>query len=261
LSADLLRSDSVLTGDQDQFNPKFGILWKPAPSTTLRAAAFRTLRRTLITDQTLEPTQVAGFNQFYDDFGISGGEAWRYGGAVDHKFTEDVFAGAEYSRRDLEIPFIPDPENPVAEREEAKEDLVRAYVFATPQSRVALRAEYLFERFQSEGLTDLPTTVDTHRIPLGVSFFHPKGLSANLTATHFNQDGEFVRIGGIRESASDAFWTVDLALSYRLPRRHGFITAGATNLFDEQFNYFDTDVRTPIIQPVRRIYARVVVAF
>ena len=61
--------------------------------------------------------------------------------------------------------------------------------------------------------------------------------------------------------ASDAFWTVDLALSYRLPRRHGFITAGATNLFDEEFNYFDTDVRNPIIQPVRRMYARVVVAF
>jgi hypothetical protein len=217
------------------------------------------LKRTLITDQTLEPTQVAGFNQFYDDLNAT--RAWRYGGAIDHEFTEDVFAGGEYSRRDLEIPFVPDPENPVAEREEAKEDLVRAYVFATPQSRVALRAEYLFERFQSEGLTDLPTKVDTHRIPLGVSFFHPKGLSANLTATHFNQDGEFVRIDGTRESASDAFWTVDLALSYRLPRRHGFITAGATNLFDEEFNYFDTDVRNPIIQPVRRMYARVVVAF
>jgi hypothetical protein len=54
---------------------------------------------------------------------------------------------------------------------------------------------------------------------------------------------------------------VDLALSYRLPKRHGFIAAGATNLFDEQFRYFDTDVRNPVVQPARRIYARVVVAF
>ena len=54
-------------GDRSQFNPKFGITWKSVPSTTVRAAVFRALKRTLITDQTLEPTQVAGFNQFFDD--------------------------------------------------------------------------------------------------------------------------------------------------------------------------------------------------
>ena len=53
--------------DTNQFNPKFGIIWNPFPGTTVRAAAFRVLKRTLITDQTLEPTQVAGFNQFFDD--------------------------------------------------------------------------------------------------------------------------------------------------------------------------------------------------
>ena len=41
--------------------------WNLKPGTTLRAAGFRTLKRTLVTDQTLEPTQVAGFNQFFDD--------------------------------------------------------------------------------------------------------------------------------------------------------------------------------------------------
>ena len=259
MSADFLRSDSEAVGDQDQFNPKFGMLWKPRPGTTLRGAAFRALKRTLITDQTLEPTQVAGFNQFYDD--LNGTRAWRYGGAVDQKLTKDVFAGAEYSRRDLEIPFLPSVEDPVAEREKANEDVARVYVFATPRGRLAVRAEYLFERFESEGVTDLPVKVDTHRIPLGMSFFHPKGLSASLTATYFNQDGELVRIDGSRETGSDDFWTVDLALSYRLPKRYGFIAAGATNLFDEEFRYFDTDVRNPVVQPARRIYARVVVAF
>ena len=63
--------------ERSQFNPKFGITWNPFPSTTVRAAAFRVLKRTLITDQTLEPTQVAGFNQFFDDPNVT--EAWRYG--------------------------------------------------------------------------------------------------------------------------------------------------------------------------------------
>jgi tetratricopeptide (TPR) repeat protein len=49
--------------DEDEFNPKLGITWNPVPSTTLRGAVFRTFKRTLTTDQTLEPTQVAGFNR------------------------------------------------------------------------------------------------------------------------------------------------------------------------------------------------------
>ena len=70
----------------------------------MRAAAFRVLKRTLITQQTLEPTQVAGFNQFFDDFNLT--EAWRYGGAIDQKFTKDLFGGVEFSKRDLKVPFL-----------------------------------------------------------------------------------------------------------------------------------------------------------
>ena len=54
-------------GEKNQANPKVGATWSLKSGTTLRAAWFKTLKRTLITDQTLEPTQVAGFNQFFDD--------------------------------------------------------------------------------------------------------------------------------------------------------------------------------------------------
>jgi Tfp pilus assembly protein PilF len=53
--------------DREQVNPKFGVTWNPSASTTLRAAVFRTVKRTLTSSQTIEPTQVAGFNQFFDD--------------------------------------------------------------------------------------------------------------------------------------------------------------------------------------------------
>jgi tetratricopeptide (TPR) repeat protein len=86
LSFDSLRGDQ--NDDKDQVNPKFGITSTPLPGTTLRAAAFRVLKRTLITDQTIEPTQVAGFNQFFDDANLA--EAWRYGGAIDQKFTKSL---------------------------------------------------------------------------------------------------------------------------------------------------------------------------
>ena len=95
----------------NHINPKLGVTWNPFPDTTVRAAAFRVLKRTLITDQTLEPTQVAGFNQFFDD--NNGTDAWRYGVAIDQKFTQDLFGGVEFSKRDLKWPFmIYDPPNP-----------------------------------------------------------------------------------------------------------------------------------------------------
>ena len=81
--------------DQDQFNPKFGVTWNPFTDTTLRGAVFRALKRTLITNQTLEPTQVAGFNQFFDDPNVT--ESWRYGVAVDQKFSKSIYGGVEVS--------------------------------------------------------------------------------------------------------------------------------------------------------------------
>jgi len=86
----------------DQFNPKAGVTWNITPNTTLRAAVFRTLKRGLLTDQTLEPTQIAGFNQLFDD--PAGTKAWRYGIGLDQKFTDRMFGGFEVSRRHLDYP-------------------------------------------------------------------------------------------------------------------------------------------------------------
>jgi hypothetical protein len=255
-SGDFVSSDSPEFKGEDQFNPKFGITWNPFPATTVRAAVFRVLKRKLITNQTLEPTQVAGFNQFFDD--RNGTDAWRYGGAIDQKFTKDLFAGVEFSKRDLESPFVT---NNVGRIENMHEYLARNYVFWTPHAWWALTAEYMFERFKSQGLTDQPEKLNTHRVPLGISFFHPSGLSAALKATYSNQDGRFVLLnsGDVR-SGSDDFWTVDAAISYRLPKRYGFITVGATNLFDQKFKFFDRDARNPTIQPDRTFFARITLA-
>jgi hypothetical protein len=118
----------------------------------------------------------------------------------------------------------------------------------------------MFERLESQGLTDQPKHLDTHRVPLGLSFFHPSGLSAFLQATYFNQDGEFTLNNGKFQSGQDDFWTVDAAINYRLPKRYGFITVGATNLFDQKFMFFDRDIRNPSIQPDRVFFGKVTLA-
>jgi hypothetical protein len=239
------------------------------PATTLRGAVFRTFKRTLITDQTLEPTQVAGFNQFFDDF--NGTEAWVYGAAVDQKFSQSLFAGAELFYRDLEVPYfdnIAPPREPSdfkLEEADWEEYVGRAYLYWTPHEWLALRGEYQYEKFdRDKEFTFGIKEVRTHRFPLGINFFHPSGLSAGLQATYYDQDGDFETIeaeAGDFTSGDDRFWLVDAAINYRLPKRYGFLRFGVRNLFDEEFEFADTDIDNPHIQPDRFFFATVTLAF
>lgn len=82
-----------------------------------------------------------------------------------------------------------------------------------------------------------------------------------MTATYYNQDGEFERLLTEEfESGQDDFWTVDAGVSYRLPKRYGFITVGASNLLDEEFNYYDTDRNNPRIHSGRMFFGSVTLA-
>jgi tetratricopeptide (TPR) repeat protein len=227
-----------------QFNPKFGITWNPFSGTLIRAAVSRVVKRTLVTDQTLEPTQVAGFNQFFDNADAT--KSWRYGGAIDQKFSKDIFGGLEFSKRNLEIPAIDASVSPpIIEKFDGKEHLGRAYLFWTPHPWLALRTEYMFERFENDPAVGERGKLNTHRVPLGINFFNPSGLSASVTTTYFHQDGQIVR---------------STAINYRLPKRYGFITVGATNLFDKKFKFFDTDRNNPRIQPDRVAFLRLTLA-
>ncbi len=252
--------DSSAT-DRDQFNPKIGVSWSLTPATTLRAAAFRTFKRNLIANQTLEPTQVAGFNQFYDDANLT--EAWRYGVAVDQTLGRNLFAGLEYSQRDLEISY--EDMNleyiPVG----WDENTGRAYLFWTPHDWVSASLEYGYSRFERDRTfvgNDLFTTLTTHKFPLGLHFFHPLGVYMRFKVTYVDQDGEFGDpIFGVTESGSDQFWIVDAAVGYRLPKRYGIVSLEAKNLFDEGFQFQDTDPSNPEIIPDRAVLAKITMAF
>jgi Tfp pilus assembly protein PilF len=266
-SGDFYDQTEKTSGDRDtnenEFNPKFGVTWNPFPSTTLRAAAFRTFKRTLVTDQTLEPTQVAGFNQFYDDLNAT--KAWVYGGAVDQKFTKTIYAGAEYSYRDLNVPYF-SLQGSQYELEHAKWDeyLGRVYLYWTPHEWIALSGEYRYEKVKMDEISlQGIREAKTNSFPLGVNFFHPSGLSAGLKATYFDQDGKFDKttlVGSSVEHGEDNFWLVDAAISYRLPKRYGFLTVGVKNLFDQNFQYADRDLDNPWIQPDRFVFCGVTLA-
>jgi hypothetical protein len=56
---------------------------------------------------------------------------------------------------------------------------------------------------------------------------------------------------------------VDAAIGYRLPKRYGFITAGVTNLLDEDegdFKYWEVDRKNSRIQPERQAFIKCTIA-
>lgn len=263
-SGDIFSTRSKAARAKDQFNPKFGVIWEPLHGTTLRAAAFRTFKRTLLTNQTLEPTQVAGFNQFYDDLETT--TSWRYGVALDQKFTAALFGGVELSKRDLNVPIpFTDPFTgaTTVKRKNWDEYLARPYLFWTPHEWLALSAEYHYEHFRRSADFGFGLhRVTTHRVPLGLRLFHPSGFSVVVKTTFVHQDGEFQRRGGsCCQSGESDFWLLDTALSYRLPKRYGVVTVGAKNILDRKFQFQETDFNNPTLQPGRAFFARFTLAF
>jgi hypothetical protein len=264
-SADFFEGGIV---DRHQFNPKLGVIWNPCSITTLRGSVFRTFKRTLITDQTLEPTQVAGFNQFFDDG--EGTESWRYGVAIDHKFSQKIFGGLEYSERDLDVPyeFLPAPPAPQIMEVRSvdwEERCLRTYFYWTPHPWLALSGEYHYENFDRErDFTAGIANTKTHRFAAGMSFNHPSGFKSGLRITQIDQEGEFQPQGampGTFVTGEDQFWLVDASIGYLFPKRLGLITVEAKNLFDSFFKYYDTDPVSPVIQPGRLIFLKLTLAF
>ncbi|MGH8563251.1 MAG: FecR domain-containing protein [Gammaproteobacteria bacterium] len=251
--------------DTHPINPKFGLIWHILPSTTLRAAAFRVLKRFFVTNQTLEPTQLAGFNQFFDD--LDGTDSTRYGFGLDQRFSRDLYGGFELSWRDLSRVVGNGLEEGQDER------LYRGYIHWAPHPRVALAGEYQFEAFERQSLLlpriheppereflDLPE-LRTHYLPLDISYFHPSGLSATLGATYVDQEATKGRALRDLSRSHERFWTLDASIGYRLPKRYGLVGLEVRNLFDEEFDYQNSfnegAQQLPRFQPSRAVFLRI----
>ena len=218
-------------------------MWRPHEWTTLRAAWFQTVKRPFSSNQTIEPTQVAGFNQFFDD--PDGAKSERYGIALDQAFSVILKGGIEFTWRDLTVRRFITGVAPDVVRLEQEEEAYRAYIYWTPAKSIALAGEYFFESFSRspETLIDQgqPLKLVQHRIPLSLSYYSPSGMFATLTASYVNQDVVLDSAEGVEASKGDSFWVLDTILGYRLPKRMGILRFGVTNLLDETFCLADVN--------------------
>ena len=265
LSVDDYEEDPL---EVSKVNPKFGVQWNVTNDFTLRGAAFRTVKPALVANRTIEPTQIAGFNQFFDD--VNGTEAWRWGVGADWRITNELFVGAEATWRDLDVPLFEGFDEVLLE--DWDEQSHRAYAFWTPIPEVSLSAEFVYDWFEAEpgpGTDDFgfPLRVETFSLPLAARYFHPSGFFAGIGATFVNQEVDRTAASGGAEG-SETFVLFDAAVGYRFPNRRGIASLEVTNLLDEEFDYQDDSFREfrdePSVGPYfpdRQIMGRITLNF
>jgi hypothetical protein len=259
LSADSSRTPGISL-NRSQVNPKIGVAWDINQRTTVRAAAFRTMKRFFVASQTIEPTNVAGFNQFFDDG--NGTASWRYGMAIDHRAGRAVYAGAEYSRRQNSTPLISGP-NEGVNFNDWRESLARAYLYSTFGRDVAITAEILTERVHDPGGNNPSFLVKslTYKMPLELRLFQSNGLKGRIRATYVRQRGTFLNRQLSAFSGESDFWVADASVGFVFPRQWGIAALDVRNLFDQEFRFQDSDPFDPRIIPGRQVLARVTVTF
>ena len=248
-----------------EFNPKLGLQWDINNRLRMRLAVFRTTKPPLVSDRTIQPTQVSGFNQLQD----APTEPFRanFGAGLDVKITDTLFAGLEISGRWLREPvFLLDEGRYMLE--DRHERLFRSYLDWTRSRNGPSPPKWKFEhvRQQSQCGCRLADFVETMSLPLSVRWFSPMGLFAGLTATFVHQDVS--RKGAFAEEGRDSFTTVDMAVGYRFADRRGVVSLEVRNLFDAALRYQDDSFREftnepsvgPYI-PQRSLIARLTVKF
>lgn len=260
--------------DQEDFNrkiasPKLGLQWDIFEDFRLRLATLRTVKPAPTTDRTIQPTQIAGFNQFFDD--VNGTESWLYGVGLDARLTKDVSVGLEASARDISVPSVDTESNELNDQDER---LYRGYLYWTPHPEWALRSEVALELFDNDDDPFIPKRMRTLTVPLSATYFSPQGFFAGATGTYVNHKVNR-RPGDDFPDGHDSFVLADAAVGFRFPERRGLISFEVRNLFDNGFSFQDdnfrdsragveivnSELRTSPFVPERTFLARVTLNF
>jgi hypothetical protein len=262
--------ESSVTPDYHQhlLSPKLGLRWQALPGGELRLAVFRGVNRFALNGATLEPTQVAGFGEYYNDG--PGTRADRAGLGWAQHLADGWAWGLELSGRKLRLP-VPDKSEFWYERDSRawiSRALSRAdLAHLLPGWEGAISLAYDGQGYTRNGLVTGLEQIREYRpqhLRLSGRLFDGKGWGLDLGLT-------WVRATGRQETTfafpqvevpiRDNFVVADAAVNYKLPGRTGELSLGVLNLGDARFNYLEMDPTSPNFAPERYLYAKLHLAF
>ncbi|MCU7934646.1 MAG: FecR domain-containing protein [Candidatus Thiodiazotropha sp. (ex Dulcina madagascariensis)] len=250
-----IKEKNEIDDDLRKIYPKVGLQLEPTTGNEIRLAAFRNRVSVILPSlyETLEPTQIVGFNQLPDDLHWT--DSWNYAAAYNRRFSQNLHAGISsvYREMNTKIEMLDTSAPPPGSSIQTLEyDDTHAgfWLNWTPSMRWTLGIEYSYNLYNlKKGIQATDKSVlapdgilklETHKAPASVSFFHPSGFSTKLTATYLDQKGSFIDTTGFAtQQGEDQGVITDIAFSYRFSKRMGSVSLGVNNLFDEHLNHED----------------------
>ena len=252
--------------NQSEFNPKFGLIWRSLGEydyTTIRLASFNTTRRALLANQTLEPTTLAGFTQFFDDDEAT--QASGYAAAVDKEFSRGFGMSIEMTKRNLSVPVIYFDEDfnefLVDVGDISEHDVGVEFRWAGSLKHfgeLSLVPSFRREVFDRELFFELEEQIedmDTRTLAIDFNYFHPSGYRFSLTPRYIEQSGRFLDVYTFESyDGDDEFFVMDMEIGKRL--ENGLVSLELKNIFDNDFNYQDIDPFNTRISPERAVFLK-----
>lgn len=246
---------------REQLSPKVALVWTPRPEVTLRAAYSRALGGASFDESfTLEPTELAGFNQAFrsviSESVVGSLAAPKYqiaGGAVDLKFKTRTYATITAqlltcdSDEDIGLLYFdgisPATTGTAPERLRYSEPSVSTTVNQLVGKYWAMGAQYKY--IYSKLSWDYPTivpfggepslnqteTAALHQINAYLQFNHPSGFYARAESQWNHQDNSGHNPSDFDPPPSSSdFIQVNLFAGYRFWHRRGDLTFGILNV-------------------------------
>jgi outer membrane receptor protein involved in Fe transport len=241
----------------EQTNPKFGLTWEPLSNLSFRTSYIEGIVHPNVMDQSIEPTQVAGFNQHYHVG--EGAELQHTGFGIDAKLSNTISIGADYSFKDLKIPFhiVNDTDTNIS----VEHKLSNIYLNWAPTNKLGVSVAYEYDDVGGSGS---PYVIKTNRLPIGINYHWPSGFFIKTKGIHIQQKFKNLK----DQHDQDDFWKIDFIAGYRFPKRYGKVELIVNNLLDESFNYNDAGYNNnelatppPQYQPERQMLIRLSLDF
>ena len=231
------------TFDNDRWNPRLGLSVRVAPTTFLRAAAFRSLNTNFF-GSIIGPPTVAGFVVARNEFPTAKRD--EFNASVEHS-ARRAFVGFRGFTRRTKVPFLLTGGTTFLPDADARVSGTSVHVnwIATP--RVTVFGDNQFAKFEA-------TVMDRSDNLLrgGINLIHPRGVFLRLTASHVSQRFSKTVVTGLPRST---FSLADLSVEYEFAGKRGHAGLTFTNAFNRQFDAVIEGLSVDTFLPRRRALA------
>ena len=231
-----------------RLTPKGGVIYRPSNRAMARVGYGQYMGRSAFSSlASVEPTLVGGINQVYQD-GNPGVIAQNFGTGLDVQPWDSTYLGAEWTRRWLDDPtneavytadYNPDTNSITTDvlykdryNVDVMQDFISAYVYHIFDNQFVVGNDYRYGRNDAGSPDDF--FLENHRNRSFGRYFFTNMFFLQSGATYLYQDRTGYEEIGV-PNGSDSGWMFDAAIGYRLPTRHGFLTAGVNNIFGQDF--------------------------